>query len=140
MAFAHWYQITKTFEFNKTFAGDPSEEVAAAWASLIPSEADYSKPLMQYTMRESFFTLYQMSANEVVHSADETKHMLKHGRHCFEYIRQSLMCNPDLTLEPVKLEEGQLKTWGVERQCRNFRELSEWAREMRSSDNQGILT
>ncbi|KAI1651919.1 uncharacterized protein F4817DRAFT_364830 [Daldinia loculata] len=148
---------TKTFEFNRTFADDPSENVTAAWLSLIPKGqgvirlplrhefdstiyniAAYHTLHCLYTLRESFFSFYDISTGSVTLDAAETAHMLKHGRHCIEYIRQALMCNPDLTLEPVAGGTGQLKQWGIQRQCQDFGELSEWAREMRASDNEGI--
>ncbi|OTA62300.1 hypothetical protein K449DRAFT_433956 [Hypoxylon sp. EC38] len=83
---------TRKFEFNRTFANDPSEEVTRAWESLIPSE------------------LPSIST--------------------YLYIRQSLICNPDLTLEPFDTKMGKLKEWGINRRCINFGELSDWACEM----------
>jgi hypothetical protein len=65
--------------------------------------------------------------------------MLKHGRHCFEYVRQVLICNPDLNLEPVEGGTGSLKTWGYQRQCVAFEQLGKWAEDMRASDNEGIV-
>ncbi|KAI0602840.1 hypothetical protein F4775DRAFT_587374 [Biscogniauxia sp. FL1348] len=159
-----------TFEFNWTFAEDPSKEVTAAWESLIPKGQGAIKlpvrnefdseiyniagyhalhclvvtplsRLAQYSVREYFFALYRISTSSSSLSDAEAKDMIKHGRHCFEYMRQSLMCNPDLTLEPVEVKGGQLKLkqWGVERRCMNYGELANWAQEMRSSDKEGIL-
>ena len=64
--------------------------------------------------------------------------MLAHGRHCIEYLRQSVKCSPDLTLEPIEIGGQGLKTWGVARQCMSFRSLAEWAVDKRASDNSGI--
>lgn len=64
--------------------------------------------------------------------------MLRHGSHCIEYIRQQLLCNPDLTLEPVDAQAHMLD-WGVERQCVSFEQVSEWARAERTSDDEGIV-
>jgi hypothetical protein len=79
-----------------------------------------------------------MAAGHNAFDSEDGARMLKHGRHCIEYIRQVLICNPDLNLEPVEGETGHLKQWGFPRQCKNFGELSEWARVMRASDNEGI--
>jgi hypothetical protein len=101
----------------------------------------YSAALLtfiQYTLRESFFAFHNMSVSPEELDHDTAAKMLKHGRHCIEYIRQTLICNPDLTLEPVEGETGHLKIWGIQRQCHNFDELSGWAQDMRASDNEGI--
>jgi hypothetical protein len=69
----------------------------------------------------------------------ETTYMLKHGSHCIEYIRQQLICRPDLTLEPVDLATGNQKSWGVERVCVDWDEVSRWAVQERSNDEVGIV-
>jgi hypothetical protein len=71
--------------------------------------------------------------------ASKAAQMLKHGRHCIEYLRQVAVCNPDLNLEPVEGGTGSLRTWGFQRECLNFGELSDWARDMRANDNEGIV-
>ncbi|OTA92759.1 hypothetical protein M434DRAFT_31516 [Hypoxylon sp. CO27-5] len=149
---------TRKFEFNRTFANDPSEEVTRAWESLIPKGqgvirlpvrnefnaevyniAGYHALHCLYSVRESFFALHRMSmSNDTHNAAVSTADMVRHGRHCIEYIRQSLMCNPDLTLEPFDTKRGKLKEWGINRRCINFGELSDWACEMRLGDNEGI--
>lgn len=80
-----------------------------------------------------------MATTSADRSAAESTYMLKHGSHCIEYIRQQLICNPDLTLEPVDMSNGNPKEWGIERRCLNFDEVSEWARTKRSNDEDGIV-
>ncbi|KAK8055069.1 hypothetical protein PG993_000296, partial [Apiospora rasikravindrae] len=147
----------RSFEFDWKFAGDPSENVTAAWLSLIPKGQgvvrlplpnDFNNGLWNiaayhtlhclFTMRESFFTFYNMAIKPEALKAGNPAYILKHGRHCFEYIRQALMCNPDLSLEPVEEVTGRLIQWGFKRQCKNFTEISAWAYDMRASDNEGI--
>jgi hypothetical protein len=47
-----------------------------------------------------------------------------HVYHCFDYIRQGLMCNADLTVEwPREEENGErvaVDGWGVEHQCKDW--------------------
>lgn len=47
-----------------------------------------------------------------------------HVYHCFDYIRQALMCNADLTVEwPREEESGErvaVDGWGVEHQCKDW--------------------
>lgn len=52
------------------------------------------------------------------------KHQEDHVYHCFDYIRQALMCNADLTVEWPKTEaDGRriaVDGWGVQHQCKNW--------------------
>jgi len=50
-----------------------------------------------------------------------------HVRHCFDYLRQSLMCAADTNLEPVDFELGGVTGWAFERTCRDFEAVKEWA-------------
>jgi hypothetical protein len=49
-----------------------------------------------------------------------------HSAHCFNYIRQALMCNADTTLEGMT-EEGPGE--GTEHECIDYDALLEWANE-----------
>ncbi|KAF7532284.1 hypothetical protein G7054_g8114 [Neopestalotiopsis clavispora] len=152
------HTYTTSFEFNRSFAGDPSKDVTAAWTSLIPKGQgaiklpvphEYGGHIYNiagfhglhclYTLRQSFFAFYDATTGSRGLEDEEAARMLKHGRHCIEYVRQALMCNPDLSLEPVEEGTGYLKSWGFERQCKDLQELSDWAVTMRSSDNEGIV-
>lgn len=68
-----------------------------------------------------------------------TTYMLYHGNHCFEYLRQSVSCNVDTTLEPFAVERDTFRVWDVRHQCTNFEAISEWAKDMRRSDQDGIV-
>lgn len=49
-----------------------------------------------------------------------------HMAHCFDYLRQSILCGADTTLEGFsKLGGG----FGITHQCRNYDEVLEWANE-----------
>ncbi|KXT06196.1 hypothetical protein AC578_1434 [Pseudocercospora eumusae] len=57
---------------------------------------------------------------------------LHHAEHCFEYLRQAVMCAGDLTLEKMKTdEEGRpvrdVIGWGVRHECRDWESMVEWA-------------
>jgi hypothetical protein len=95
----------------------------------------------QYTLRQSFFAFHQMATTttDATRSLEESAYMLHHGSHCIEYIRQQLLCNPDLTLEPVNMTTGNPKEWGVERQCVNLEDVSQWAEARRYNDEEGIV-
>ena len=50
-----------------------------------------------------------------------------HLDHCFGYLRQSIMCAGDMSLEHVVVENGVRKpfiaSWGVEHECRDWRTM-----------------
>ncbi|EQL01716.1 hypothetical protein OCS_02569 [Ophiocordyceps sinensis CO18] len=53
-----------------------------------------------------------------------------HAAHCFDYLRQSLLCAGDMALEGPdsnpEAGESRLRGWGVEHQCRSWDSLVEW--------------
>ena len=54
-----------------------------------------------------------------------------HVGHCFDYLRQALMCAGDMTIEHAReppLGQKRLTTdgWGVTHQCRNWDEMMAW--------------
>ncbi|PQE31424.1 Tat pathway signal sequence protein [Rutstroemia sp. NJR-2017a WRK4] len=65
------------------------------------------------------------------------KSLAGHTTHCFDYLRQNLMCSADSTLEAFLEADGvtpraQGSTgWGVVHKCRNFDELKAWTEEFR---------
>lgn len=55
-----------------------------------------------------------------------TEEVAHHSAHCFDYLRQALMCAADTTLEG-KTEAGP--GWGSEHECTDYDALLEWANE-----------
>ncbi len=49
-----------------------------------------------------------------------------HSAHCFDYLRQSIMCNADTSLEG-KTEAGP--GWGSKHQCKDYDAVLTWANE-----------
>lgn len=51
-----------------------------------------------------------------------------HMAHCFDYLRQSLMCHGDMTLEWPRTEPDGRRVvvdgWGIEHQCKDWVGLS----------------
>ncbi|KAF2846523.1 hypothetical protein T440DRAFT_521703 [Plenodomus tracheiphilus IPT5] len=148
------------FVLNDSFHDPPSREVTAAWTSLIPKgqgairlpvSNEYGNDIYNiavfhgihclYTLRQSFFAFHQMATalEPIDRPAYQTAYMLKHGSHCIEYLRQQLMCRPDLTFEPIDLETGSPKDWDVERTCVDWDEISAWAVQERSNNEVGIV-
>ena len=59
-------------------------------------------------------------------------------RHCFDYIRQSLICAADATLEPVDPALGGVTGWGNLRVCRDYDALTAWAETHRVNNLRGF--
>ena len=68
---------------------------------------------------------------------------LDHLDHCFDYLRQAIMCAADPAVEPARVEkDGSRRTvdgWGAQHQCRSWDKLFDFALENRAYDQEGIL-
>ncbi|CAK7224558.1 hypothetical protein SCUCBS95973_005557 [Sporothrix curviconia] len=71
----------------------------------------------------------------------------KHICHCFDYLRQALLCHGDTTLEKARVvvdEQGVAHTvrgvdgWGVTHSCRDFGSIYAFAEAHRSRNDTGI--
>ncbi|KAI3554524.1 hypothetical protein CABS03_07786 [Colletotrichum abscissum] len=49
-----------------------------------------------------------------------------HVGHCFDLLRQAIMCRPDLTVEILEPEFGGVTGFGTKHQCVNWQELMNW--------------
>ena len=76
-------------------------------------------------------TLSHLVASTKDHNKRPDEH---HLRHCFDYLRQSLMCLADSNFEVVDRELGGVTGWRGERRCGDFEGLKLWAEEWRSWD------
>lgn len=56
---------------------------------------------------------------------EEIEHMLRppHIRHCIDLLRQSIMCQPDLTVEKVDPTISASKGFGVTHVCKDYSQL-----------------
>lgn len=65
-----------------------------------------------------------------------------HEYHCIDYIRQSIMCSADTTLDFAELQpDGRRKGFSganSTHQCRDWEALTAWAVENRAGDKAGI--
>lgn len=97
-------------------------------------------------LREAYFSAIDhrqahISGEEKL--TDEQKHHARgaHVGHCFDYLRQSIMCAGDVTIEWARRDaEGNLLDdvdgWGITHgQCRSWDELHEWALEHAAKDD-----
>ncbi|KAH8798664.1 hypothetical protein F5884DRAFT_140348 [Xylogone sp. PMI_703] len=50
---------------------------------------------------------------------------LVHVNHCFDYLRQAIMCSGDISLESVR--NGSVDGWNTKHQCRDYEAIKEFA-------------
>ncbi|KAI1258773.1 hypothetical protein F5Y18DRAFT_327458 [Xylariaceae sp. FL1019] len=139
-----------------TYSAPPSNVSNAAWESLIPvgrgfvelEDGDPGRKKRYCVsafhqlhcldmLRRGYYSAAGSSSNGAVerHShADQPVHM----QHCFDYIRQALMCAADATLEERDETISGVKGWGTTHQCRDFEALQRWTSDHRYSDEGGI--
>ncbi|PYI04755.1 hypothetical protein BO78DRAFT_347040 [Aspergillus sclerotiicarbonarius CBS 121057] len=136
-------------EYNSTFTLHPSPESDAAWDSLFPKGKGFVKHptiapetsgIVVYhglhclnALREVYYAAVD---GQLSHMTEEHDHQTDphHVRHCFDYLRQSLMCSADTNLEPVTKDLKGVTGWGFSRTCRNLDSVKSWAEENWSNE------
>ncbi|KAF4475257.1 Oxidase ustYa [Colletotrichum fructicola Nara gc5] len=53
-------------------------------------------------------------------------HDMYHLGHCFDLLRQAIMCKPDLTVEIANTTLNGVTGFGTEHQCINWEDLMNW--------------
>lgn len=84
-----------------------------------------------------------MAYNETVaHPMDSAETADHHIDHCFDYLRQSIMCCGDTALEGMQttLAPGVQGTdgWGVTHVCKRYEEVIEFLEDHRISDQKAL--
>ncbi|TAQ88147.1 hypothetical protein B7494_g3546 [Chlorociboria aeruginascens] len=161
------------FDENKAFAQYPNAESNAAWDSLMPhgrgrvvieqpwtyglssiedpplDSEEYGISVFHQlhclgVLRYSWFALM----GDQDSSIERPLHHLAPAAaiHCFDFLRQALMCQADTTIEFAKYRgrDGVVRTahgWGVEHKCKDWDSVWEWTMKYHAHDNRtGILT
>ncbi|KAG4440191.1 hypothetical protein IFR05_004336 [Cadophora sp. M221] len=72
--------------------------------------------------------VFESEDNRAINKTSEAYIMKKkHMAHCFDFLRQAVMCAGDMTLEPV--DEGATDGWNVTHTCRDFKTIYDFATE-----------
>lgn len=149
--------------------GSPTADTQRAWEELIPKGKGFvSHPQLasppksvsvyhQIHCLHGIRTAYYIRMNELYkaqHKHDLVNQFIEelekkgdnryiwHLDHCFEYLRQALICAADSNLEDLEVDamgEATAPGWGTQRVCRNFEQLGEWSRKWRASEDDDIL-
>ncbi|KAJ5552669.1 hypothetical protein N7494_002047 [Penicillium frequentans] len=139
-------------EYNSTFTLHPSPESDAAWDSLFPKGKGFvrhdeiapeTSGLVVYhglhclnALRGVYYASVDGLQTRDMEDHAQMSHMTDphHVRHCFDYLRQSLMCSADTNLEPVTKELKGVTGWGFTRTCRDLDSVKAWAEENWSNE------
>ncbi|EGX93791.1 hypothetical protein CCM_02060 [Cordyceps militaris CM01] len=84
-----------------------------------------------YMTREGYYSALEGRRGQV-----SSAHLM----HCFDYLRQTIMCFGDTTLEwlPAPPRDNGSTGWGFEHKCRSFDAISHWVEENRLKTTHGI--
>ncbi|KAK0702002.1 hypothetical protein B0T26DRAFT_660122 [Lasiosphaeria miniovina] len=131
------------FVYNRTFA-EKSAAADAAWSELFPRQAGYFSHPSLAPQRSTFSVFHYLHCLNgirqgywAVHSAAVAGEKLNasslpmmisapHVRHCIDLLRQSLMCNADLTVEVKDEAAGGVHGFGEEHRCVDWSGLVGW--------------
>lgn len=89
---------------------------------------------MQYLIRRAYYTSIPNTQGEDFDTGIE-RH--PHVGHCFDYLRQSLLCSADSSLEPTDERVNGNPNWGFGKQCRDYENVKRWAEKWRAFDIEG---
>ncbi|KAF2104955.1 hypothetical protein NA57DRAFT_71154 [Rhizodiscina lignyota] len=159
-----------TFRENVTFERDIPGINNSVWNSLLPEGAGFIKvdeptrfglsggfPLedLPGTAEQYCISMFHQlnclatlkRAFEIVKQSPRSSEpdlLLEHAAHCWDYLRQAIMCAADLTLETAIVKDGKMLSsvdgWDSTHQCIDYGEVYAYAYEHRSNHNQdGII-
>ncbi|KAJ5245944.1 hypothetical protein N7468_000927 [Penicillium chermesinum] len=63
-----------------------------------------------------------------------------HIRHCFDYLRQTIICAADTNMEALDFNTHTTSGWNQPKQCRDYASVFAWAEKWANSTDTGILT
>ncbi|CAI7594164.1 unnamed protein product [Penicillium viridicatum] len=84
-----------------------------------------------YMTREGYYSALEGNVDQV---------SAAHLMHCFDYLRQTIMCFGDTTLEwlPPPPNDTGSTGWGFEHTCRDYNAISKWVEDNRLKTTHGI--
>ncbi|KAJ8063043.1 hypothetical protein OCU04_008287 [Sclerotinia nivalis] len=145
----------KIFNYEPIYSAENAEEAQKAWTNLIPMgkgfvvitndtvlpdmpQLNQSLP-EQHAMVSVFHQLHCLFiAREAYFNPGEVN--LKHLYHCWDYLRQGIMCSSDTSLEwmPAPPNDMGSTGWGYEHVCRDYGEVFDWAERNKLTDHKKI--
>jgi hypothetical protein len=92
-------------------------------------------------IHESYFSVLRGERPHIsvegLSEEEQKHHSSEHVGHCFDYLRQAIMCAGDLTVEWAREEEVGIERftvdgWGVEHVCQDWSQAFDWVRANRA--------
>ena len=57
-----------------------------------------------------------------------------HIRHCIDFLRQSLICCADITVERKEENANGVRGFGTEHKCKDWEQLKQWVSKLQAVD------
>ncbi|TDZ33787.1 Oxidase ustYa [Colletotrichum spinosum] len=152
----------KLFMYQSVFGGEPDAKSEEMWTKLIPmgkgwinvtadtDELPYSPGMdrslpKQRALISVFHQLHCLVSQYMARSGyfaardgDVSTVNTTHLSHCWDYLRQSIMCAGDTTLEWLPPNGVGSTGWGYQHTCRDYEALYIYAEQHRSGDKKVI--
>ncbi|MCJ1272624.1 hypothetical protein MMC21_000410 [Puttea exsequens] len=139
-------QRVRTFAPNETF-WLYSEESDKAWRSILPNGLGFVQHSSLGPEIVGLAFVHQLHCVDLLHQSylkaqlnQMTNEADRHTTHCFEYLRNSVICNADPNIEyRNETKPGVFQTLGDgQHQCRNFDEIKAFAEKWRVYNGQTV--
>ncbi|KAL4762190.1 uncharacterized protein BDW70DRAFT_33534 [Aspergillus foveolatus] len=151
------------FYLNLTFSQRPTPDGERAWADLVPIGRGFVHHPEIAPFIAGITVFHQLHCLHAIlvsyHSALDAANLQRnitppddflnktgtrmapsHIRHCFDYIRQTIMCAADTNLEVLNRETHKTSGWGQPRICRDYESVFNWAEKWANSSDTGLIT
>jgi len=154
--------IPQVLEYKRPFAEDPRLQVEDIWDSIFPNNGSQGSGYFSHPdiapKRSTFSAYHQLHCLRGIRQAyyealdspasndahDKSAHYTVdshtspvHIRHCIDYIRQSLMCYADTTIEEKDDKINGVRGFGTLHECRDWRDLVKWTEETQKKYGMG---
>ncbi|KAJ7605960.1 hypothetical protein DFH06DRAFT_254509 [Mycena polygramma] len=103
---AMWFNATEYYSPNATEEWHSVIPRGHGWVRLGPEKRPFS-----VSMYHQLHCINGIRRALLLSTSEKTAHVRSHTNHCFNYLRQLLLCRADTTLEPTKIARipsGQL--------------------------------
>ncbi|GKT92641.1 hypothetical protein CT0861_06184 [Colletotrichum tofieldiae] len=152
-------RVSKTLFFDRKFGRPPDEENLQAWGNLMPPGRGFvvvrnqtalpDMPSLHQDLPEQHALVSVYHQLHCLWSTKESYFRLRDGlaedtdelhlSHCWDYLRQTIMCAADTTLEWMPNPTQEIsKGWGYRHECRSWDEIYDWTARNRWHDSTGI--
>ena len=119
----------------KTYTPRKQDELRHGFYVLHDQVLDFSEQLnVEFDDDETHSSRRTRTRTRTANKRALPEHSLGHIRHCFDLLRQSLMCNADLTVELKDEELGGVTGFGTVHRCVDWQGLLEWIEPYEDTD------